>query len=173
MAIFPSTSLYPIARFSDTYLHWTSLTFLPLQIFSWISSFSCHLPNALPNDLLSILSFPNTSHTSLLLAILSLISYYSCFLAYFPEQLSFPATYHISLSLTIFRSNCDFPWCNEIVYFLPLATFSCHFPFLTITCQIFFTLHTSRWNYTNYFHLLYHRGSQTFVPIAWFSDTYP
>ena len=87
-----------------TRVRWTSLTFWPLQIFSWISSFSSEQPYYHPTFQWfaeHILSSPNTSHISLLLAIFRLISLFLLHTIFswtyiFPcHFLYFPATYNI------------------------------------------------------------------------------
>ena len=105
-----------------TPVSWTSLTFLPLQIFRGISSFSCRLPyyhrtsQWFAEHIFSyyLPYFPATGHISLALLLFLLLTLFSwtfiisCHLPYFP------ATYHIS---------------QDHLVFLPFAKFSCHFAY--------------------------------------------
>ena len=96
-----------------------------------------HITIALPNDTLSILSSPNRNHISLLLAIFHLI-----LLILLLTIFSYHATCYISLPLTIFLRNCDFPCCHGIFHFLPLGIFSCHFPYLTFPITATYCSHS-------------------------------
>ena len=79
--------------------------------------------NILPNDFLNILSYSNSSHSSLILTICRLISYTSSLLPYFPEHLPFHVTCHSVLHLQYFAVTPTLPGVMKFSIFWRLPYF--------------------------------------------------